>query len=610
MTVNKTKVVFLESTTNAQTLSQISLNNHHSKRYVNFTSDCSINQLLNSNGYSHCDFASNSELEPHQFLSNFVTLMDKVAINNNTITWWSSELGTKNHFTTRLSIQLAQMMLVMNLVQDTTRGILIVLGTDPVVKSRLMSLLKSQGIATLVFSASVVREWRTTTIILHLLNFHKVILQTIALYRRIYLARKYIDFHDTKKRFFDQPIILIKTFLNEDDIGSQEQPEDRYFGNLVNVIKKKKYAYLSLCHIHKGFKSVVRKLNDRSIRCVIPYESLLDCKDALRAGRAALYSRLDLESLYFYGHDVTEIVEKEYLRSGLSVSNYVFYFVGKKISEQFNLTKVVMTYENRGWENAFIRGLKENPSRLHIMGYQHAVISPAATGYFVGVNESSLKPLPDIIYTTGKEPTAILREYGNYPAEKLVVGVGLRYKWLSEIRQRKCIEKRGAILLCLEGVPPVVEVIDYCLRELKLSEKFMLKIRFHPEFGVADLDSRRKKDLSEAPRIEVSIGSTLADDLKEADICMYWGSTVALEALAHGIPLIHFDTGYPINYDPLFRCPALKWVVKPEDSLEHVIESIYKLTTSQYRDESVLGINYVSQYFRPVVEGSLDQQFT
>ena len=146
MTVNKTKVVFLESTTNAQTLSQISLNNHHSKRYVNFTSDCSINQLLNSNGYSHCDFASNSELEPHQFLSNFVTLMDKVAINNNTITWWSSELGTKNHFTTRLSIQLAQMMLVMNLVQDTTRGILIVLGTDPVVKSRLMSLLKSQGI--------------------------------------------------------------------------------------------------------------------------------------------------------------------------------------------------------------------------------------------------------------------------------------------------------------------------------------------------------------------------------------------------------------------------------------------------------------------------------
>jgi len=86
----------------------------------------------------------------------------------------------------------------------------------------------------------------------------------------------------------------------------------------------------------------------------------------------------------------------------------------------------------------------------------------------------------------------------------------------------------------------------------------MLKIRFHPEFGVADLDSRRKKDLSEAPRIEVSIGSTLDDDLKEADICMYWGSTVALEALAHGIPLIHFDTGYPMNYDPLFRCPALK----------------------------------------------------
>ena len=85
----------------------------------------------------------------------------------------------------------------------------------------------------------------------------------------------------------------------------------------------------------------------------------------------------------------------------------------------------------------------------------------------------------------------------------------------------------------------------------------------------------------------------LQSDLLAADLCIYWGSTVAVEALAMGLPLICFDLEQPLSNDPLFQCDHLKWVVRRPDSLEAVIDEINSLEDDEFERQSRMARTYV-----------------
>jgi len=91
------------------------------------------------------------------------------------------------------------------------------------------------------------------------------------------------------------------------------------------------------------------------------------------------------------------------------------------------------------------------------------------------------------------------------------------------------------------------------------------------------------------------------------DICIYWGSTVALESLSMGIPVIHFDMGTVFSYDPLFRCNALKWNISENDSLYQTIDNIYSITDDEYILQAQEAKNYIESHFYPVDENNLEK---
>ena len=111
-------------------------------------------------------------------------------------------------------------------------------------------------------------------------------------------------------------------------------------------------------------------------------------------------------------------------------------------------------------------------------------------------------------------------------------------------------------------------------------------------------------DLSEVRNCSVSTND-LQGDLLAADLCIYWGSTVAVEALAMSLPLIFFDPEQPLSNDPLFQCDYLKWVVRRADSLEAVIDEVDSLEDGEFERQSRLAKTYVNRYFAPVTDQAL-----
>ena len=95
------------------------------------------------------------------------------------------------------------------------------------------------------------------------------------------------------------------------------------------------------------------------------------------------------------------------------------------------------------------------------------------------------------------------------------------------------------------------------------------------------------------------------EDLQICDAVLYWGTTVSLEALMVGKPIIQFDRGDCLNYDPLFEFIDFKWQVKLGYSLLIAIQKILNLSDIQYGEGQRLGRMYAEQYFYPVTKDNL-----
>ena len=102
----------------------------------------------------------------------------------------------------------------------------------------------------------------------------------------------------------------------------------------------------------------------------------------------------------------------------------------------------------------------------------------------------------------------------------------------------------------------------------------------------------------------------MKDDLDESDMVIYWGSTVALEALMLGKPVINFDAGDALSYDPLFECHHLKWTVNKQTHLVEVIEKIYNMSDEEYEHQLKLAREYLGDYFYEITEERLDRFLT
>ena len=105
--------------------------------------------------------------------------------------------------------------------------------------------------------------------------------------------------------------------------------------------------------------------------------------------------------------------------------------------------------------------------------------------------------------------------------------------------------------------------------------------------------------------MENSTYSEVLEDLKDCDAILYWGTTVAMEALMVGKPIIQFDRGDLLNYDPLFEFTDFKWQVQMKDSLQKIIQKIQALPETQYCKHQQQGRKYMEQYFYPVTKENL-----
>ncbi len=86
---------------------------------------------------------------------------------------------------------------------------------------------------------------------------------------------------------------------------------------------------------------------------------------------------------------------------------------------------------------------------------------------------------------------------------------------------------------------------------------------------------------------------------------LYSGTTVCLDALAGGLPVIDVEFDDFLSPDPLFDFSDFKWTAANREELLDAVEEISALSDDEYYKRQEKGLEYVQQYFLPVNEENL-----
>ena len=114
-------------------------------------------------------------------------------------------------------------------------------------------------------------------------------------------------------------------------------------------------------------------------------------------------------------------------------------------------------------------------------------------------------------------------------------------------------------------------------------------------------------DYTQFNNVTISINRSIKADLEQVSLVIYRESTVALEALAFGLPVICFISHPLINFDPLFKLNYFKWNIKQTQKLEPLLLKIYNLDDNNYYQQRDKAIKYVKSYLPACTESRMSK---
>lgn len=577
-------------------------------RYLVLGKDSDQEQkLLNKKGFKEAEKPERDSAYRERFLREYVDLVGSLGKEVASRAWWATDIASKNRFTSKLSLLLEEFLLAVVVIQEATCDYLVILNPAwPIIPS-LKQELKNRGIKFICMEdwnskfkdilSSVTRQACLT-----LFYFLKTS------WRRWHARKKLqgaIKNHLQKDKLY----YVIKTFIYNHSFSEDGSYRDVFFGSLPHFLRGKKDVVI-FANILPNYRESVKKIKLCDSQCIIPLEMFLSLPDLLKAFMRVLCCRIKFKRAhFFFGYNVTGIINCELFRTfkGIQFYQYLHYEFTKGLLKNIRVENFLYTYENNPWEKMCIMAIRRYSPGTRIIGYQHAVIPQASANMFVSHPETEFMPMPDRILTTGEVPKEIMERYGSFPKGIIKPACGLRYEYLASIATGSRRERSGNILLVLEGIPEGYKLVNYVLQQLKDDKNCQVTMRPHPVLPFAAFQGKLNYTLQDISNFRLSKNISLKEDIKAADIIIYWGSTVALEALSIGKPVIHFDTETFLSYDALFECQSLKWRVAQGDDLKRVVNEIYAMSDNDFAISYAKAKEYIEGYFWPVREKYLDR---
>ena len=552
-----------------------------------------------------------------QILKDYINIIGKMSLlNSENKEWWASNIASKNRMLSPLQEILNQIISSIKAIEECEKKKLnlCIIGLELSVISVLKEFANSEFMVLEVNNEFISNfKNRLMGFINIWINLAKGIFFSLAnvIQTRIMFGRNKID--------KNKSVFLIKSWVFAKSFSKNGVYKDPFCNDLAIHIQDKLGDDAQVVTIAQGYNERYKsyqKMRNITDRVVLPIEIFINLKDIFLAAISItyflLFSSIKVPSkALILDCNIAPALREIVKTSGgfIQISEYLYYFLGRRLASDYKLCGCVMSYEGNHWEKMFILGIRSINPDLRIVGHHHSVIPQAAAGVFLSEDELSIAPMPDKIITSGLISSNILKRYSAFPKENIHPGCAPLYQYLYSYEDSYDRGKTVSymVLVMLEGLLETEILVKYVINQARLLPDIKFLIRSHPSLSFESILKNIGGNLLNLPtNIKVSKCKKVSEDVKRCDVGLYWQTATSIEMLMMGRPLIWFDRGDVLSLDPLFEFDSFKWSVTPNMPLSTVLEEIQNMTDGEFFSRSSKGKEYVSQYFNKCSENSLN----
>jgi hypothetical protein len=386
---------------------------------------------------------------------------------------------------------------------------------------------------------------------------------------------------------------------------------DLYFGTLHQTLARlrpgARLQYLSW--VEAPYAPRLDWMRREGIEGVAPLFAFLRMADCIWAACAVLAlwlrPRIELEGRDVAAADLRPLLEEALahdLSTGGWVTNLLAYRAARRVAGQLRPELLLYPYENKSLEKMLLLGIRARPG-VRAVGYQHTSITPRHVTLLLAPGEAAVTPLPDRVVTVGEVSLRYLERHGNYPAGLLVEGCALRQRWREPLPERSLDPAKPRILLALSSSrAELVRAVAFFRSVMRDLPNLELGVRTHPNFPLRRLPGELRRWVDE--RAIDKTGTPLEENLEWCDLVAYISSTVALEALMVGRPVLNLRLDAP-DPDPLLGDVPARWEIAAPAELAPLLARIASLGGDAMRVRRQQSIDYARAYLAPVTDEAL-----
>ncbi|VAX35717.1 hypothetical protein MNBD_UNCLBAC01-517 [hydrothermal vent metagenome] len=427
---------------------------------------------------------------------------------------------------------------------------------------------------------------------------------------RVIYRKLLCKFYLKTKIKFEKEYVVVMSLLNYQCFGREYK--DIYFCDFVKYLEKKEVNFVNFMEVCGGFFENIKNIHKYKKSFIVPKEHFVSYSAIWKClGVSLKYYWMGMSSknkFRVFDIDCTYLVEKymekEFTSTRFFFNLFMFYSVGC-LAEKVKVTKYYYPFENRSFEKMAILALRENSQGTRIIGNQHAALSLKHINFYVDDNDYNSMPLPDKIFTTGQITESLLRDEFNLKREIVSEGCALRKK-TKTIRLKEYTGNIKTILVILStDIKEYCGILNFLNEAMKDIHDCRVIIRPHPVIPLKNaLDISPFFDFEfEEQKGDVSIEE--AFDM--ADMLLYTSSTLVVEALTYGLPVVYINNLDFLETDPVYGHKGLKWNISAPEELKKVLEEISVMNQESFIDCQRKSREYAEQYMSTVNEECLER---